>query len=313
MSTDLAAKGKPEKHPVYKFFTDGFVQGVVVFIALAVAFSGKLDSKGTLVAILVAGAIGAIGIYTHCSSTVRRRIIAGLLILAYGCGLWAFYSYLTSKTPVSAGNATIQQQTIKPEEKMTEEIKTEPSPTPSKTKSVKKVKPSPKQPNQQQSGNNNVQTGAINQGSCNINQRGGSNNQATTNCTFGDVKHKALALNVGQADSIADAMRPFPGFGVRFILVSANEDDNKFVDALGQVFDGDQIGWGKSSTVIMIWAGSGTTPQGLSCSYAPDAGEAVEALGIVLQKSGVIDYSIPCKVRNDWIGNKVFNLYVTEK
>ncbi len=110
MSTDMAGQGKPERHPVYKFFTNGFVQGVAVFIALAVAFSGKLDSKGTLVAVLVAGAIGAIGIYTHWSNTVRQKVLAGLSILIYGCVLWAFYSYLTSKPSMSAGNATFQQQ-----------------------------------------------------------------------------------------------------------------------------------------------------------------------------------------------------------
>jgi len=106
---------KPEKHPVYKFFTNGFVQGVAVFIALAVAFSGKLDSHGTLVAVLVAGAIGATGIYTHLSNTVRKRIIATFSIIVYGCLLWAFYSYLTSKPSALAVNTGIQQQDAKAE------------------------------------------------------------------------------------------------------------------------------------------------------------------------------------------------------
>src|SRR5260370_13536452 len=108
MSTDIPSEGKPERHPVYKFFANGFVQGVAVFIALAVAFSGKLDSKGTLVAVLVAGTIGTIGIYAHCSKTMRQRIVATFLILVYGCVLFAFYSYLTSKPPAKTDAKPIE-------------------------------------------------------------------------------------------------------------------------------------------------------------------------------------------------------------
>lgn len=79
---------------MYRFFLNGFVQGIALFIALGVSFSGKLDSKGTLVAVLLAGIIGAIGIWTHLSTTWWKKLVA---VAMYGCLLVAFYFYLTGK------------------------------------------------------------------------------------------------------------------------------------------------------------------------------------------------------------------------
>jgi hypothetical protein len=76
-----------------RFFGNVFVQAVAVFIALAVAFSGKLDARGTSVTILLAAAIGAMGIYTH----VPRRASATILVLVYGVALLTFYVYLTAR------------------------------------------------------------------------------------------------------------------------------------------------------------------------------------------------------------------------
>ncbi len=197
MSTDMAGQGKPERHPVYKFFTNGFVQGVAVFIALAVAFSGKLDSKGTLVAVLVAGAIGAIGIYTHWSNTVRQKVLAGLSILIYGCVLWAFYSYLTSKPSMSAGNATFQQQDTKPDEKKADGTKPEPSPTPSKAGNAKKTKPAAKvriSGGTKQGGNGDCQANAI----------GG--NATVENCNSGPPP---LLINESQQNQLTQSVKPF--------------------------------------------------------------------------------------------------------
>ncbi len=171
----MLGQGKPEKHPVYKFFTNGFVQGVAVFIALAVAFSGKLDSKGTLVAVLVAGVVGAMGIYAHCSNSARQRIVATISILLYGCALSAFNSYLTSKPTVSAGNTTIQQQDAKPSETKPEEKKPD-----KKEQDAKKQEPKPRAKAEQPSQGPTV--GNITQGPCSNVQVGGSNNTATTNC-----------------------------------------------------------------------------------------------------------------------------------
>jgi hypothetical protein len=125
MPTDMPVQEKSDKHWLNRFFRNGFVQGAGVCIALAVAFSGKLDSRGVLVMVLVAGAIGAIGIYTHCSSTPRKKVISAFLILAYGCLLWAGYSYLTFKPVVSAGNTTKPQEPPKQEEKKPEPAKKE--------------------------------------------------------------------------------------------------------------------------------------------------------------------------------------------
>lgn len=171
MPTDVSEQGKSE-NPVHRFFTNGFVQGVAVFIALAVAFSGKLDSKGTLVAVLVAGAIGAIGIYTHLSTTVRRRIIAAISIVVYGCLLWAFYSYLTFKPVRSAGSTTTQQPEAKPDEKKADK----------KEHDTKKPGSKPKPKTEQHSqGDNSPNVGSITQGQGSIAQVGGQGNQATIN------------------------------------------------------------------------------------------------------------------------------------
>src|SRR5579864_4098280 len=97
MSSKDTKESHPERHPVSKFFTNGFVQGVAVFIALAVAFSGKLDHHGTVVAILVALIIGSIGIYIHCSNTTVHKIVAGLLIVLWGAALWRFNDYLSDR------------------------------------------------------------------------------------------------------------------------------------------------------------------------------------------------------------------------
>jgi hypothetical protein len=159
----LPQSKEPGKNPVHKFFANAFVQVVPVFIALAVAFSGKLDSKGTLVAVLITGVIGCIGIYTHCSSTPRKKILAAVSILIYVCALWAFYSYLTSKPIVSAGNVILQNppQPVQPPPKSGDE----------KAKSGPKPAPTP-----------SINTGPITPGPCSNIQIGGSNNQATTNC-----------------------------------------------------------------------------------------------------------------------------------
>lgn len=176
---------KPEKHPLNRFFTNGFVQGVAVFIALAVALSGKLDSKGTLVAVLAAGMIGAIGIYTHYSGTRRKKIVASFLILIYGCTLWAFYSYLTSKPSMGAQSTTNQQQNAKPEEKKANNEeqagkKQEPNPKVPKNEVAKENKPTPKIHRHTQ-GDNSPNVGSITQGPGSIAQVGGQGNQATIN------------------------------------------------------------------------------------------------------------------------------------
>jgi hypothetical protein len=74
-----------------------FLQVVSVLIALAVAFSGKLDTNGTQVGIVIAFLIGAFGIYSHQSRTFQQKVFSAVLIFAYGFGLWEFNRYLMAK------------------------------------------------------------------------------------------------------------------------------------------------------------------------------------------------------------------------
>jgi hypothetical protein len=80
-----------------RFLASPFTQGVSVLVALAVALSGKLDTAGTEIAVGIAFVIGAFGIYTHSSRTLRQKIIAGVLVLIYGAGLWRFNNYLITR------------------------------------------------------------------------------------------------------------------------------------------------------------------------------------------------------------------------
>lgn len=146
---------------------------------------------------------------------------------------------------------------------------------------------------------------------CSVTQIGGTQNQATTNCTFGEVRPKQLKLTPEQVSVVSTAMRPFSDLGVRLILVNGSQDDERFADSLGSAMGAVGIQWAKSRTVLLIWNGGGTTPQGLSCTHSPDADSAVDTLGQALIRLGEINYPIPCKIRDD--GSKWFNLYITEK
>lgn len=79
-----------------------------MFIALAVAFSGKLDSHGTIIAILIAGAVGIIGLYTHIHSRTKQVFT----IVLYGIALWAFESYLVKPNSVSTTTAGTQKPDV---------------------------------------------------------------------------------------------------------------------------------------------------------------------------------------------------------
>jgi hypothetical protein len=100
----------PEKGRPYRFFANPFVQGVGVVIALAVAFSGKLDQNGTVACIVVAAVIGSIGIWSHS----RQKVLLLVIILAY-CGvLWRFEKYLTTKEQAEIPQPQRQVPVVKP-------------------------------------------------------------------------------------------------------------------------------------------------------------------------------------------------------
>jgi hypothetical protein len=52
-----------------------------VFMALAVAFSGKFDTTATTVTVVVAFLIGTYGIYSHCSKKSPQKVLALLLVI----------------------------------------------------------------------------------------------------------------------------------------------------------------------------------------------------------------------------------------
>jgi hypothetical protein len=108
LQSRIDSKAKPSQPPsgFKRLLAGPYAQAVYVVLALAVAFSGKFDTRGTEIAIVAAFAIGAYGIYNHCSGTARQKIIAGLLILLYGSLLWKFNNYLI----VRSGPLTNQQK-----------------------------------------------------------------------------------------------------------------------------------------------------------------------------------------------------------
>lgn len=103
-SVNSAPRSEEHKSVASKFFANGFVQGVAVFIALAVALSGKFDIRGTAVALLLAAFIGSWGIYTHF---IKGR---GVWVTVWCVVVLAFYGYLTNRpeglsSSNSSGNA----------------------------------------------------------------------------------------------------------------------------------------------------------------------------------------------------------------
>jgi hypothetical protein len=78
---------------LHKFFANPIVQGVGAVIALAVALSGKLDHDGTVVCIVVAGIIGAIGIWGN--SHQKQKLAAIGVICVYWVLLGGLGHYLT--------------------------------------------------------------------------------------------------------------------------------------------------------------------------------------------------------------------------
>jgi len=93
---------KPEKSPLYKFFANPYAQGVGVLIALAVAFSGKLDHDGTIVCIVLGGIIGLFGIWSH----INRKPLRVIAMVVYAIAIAIFALYLTAKpNEVAANNA----------------------------------------------------------------------------------------------------------------------------------------------------------------------------------------------------------------
>jgi hypothetical protein len=98
MSTSATAADEseaPERHPISKFFSNGFVQGVIFFIALGTTLSGKLDQKAVLIALVFAGAVGAFGIYTHTVNRTKWGAIA--LVTTFSACMVGLYFYLTAK------------------------------------------------------------------------------------------------------------------------------------------------------------------------------------------------------------------------
>jgi hypothetical protein len=85
------------------FLGNAVFQVVCVLIALAVAFSGKVDNSATAVMGAIAFVVGAFGVYGH----LPTKVAAVVLIVVYGVCLWKFCDYLLTK----AGPLTVRQKT----------------------------------------------------------------------------------------------------------------------------------------------------------------------------------------------------------
>lgn len=83
---------------IHKFFANPIVQGVGVFLALALAFSGKLSQVGTRVCIVLAACVGIWGIWSH----VRSKRAAIFLTVVYIAALLWFAKFLTQSTTATA-------------------------------------------------------------------------------------------------------------------------------------------------------------------------------------------------------------------
>lgn len=83
---------------IHKFFANPIVQGVGVFLALALAFSGKLSQVGTRVCIVLAACVGIWGMWSH----VRSKRAAIFLTVVYIAALLWFAKFLTQSTTATA-------------------------------------------------------------------------------------------------------------------------------------------------------------------------------------------------------------------
>jgi hypothetical protein len=79
---------------IHKFFANPIVQGVGVFLALALAFSGKLSQVGTRVCIVLAACVGIWGLWSH----LRSKLIAIVFTIAYIAALLFLAKFLTQST-----------------------------------------------------------------------------------------------------------------------------------------------------------------------------------------------------------------------
>jgi hypothetical protein len=79
---------------IHKFFANPIVQGVGVFLALALAFSGKLSQVGTRVCIVLAACVGIWGLWSH----LRSKLIAIVFTIGYIAALLFLAKFLTQST-----------------------------------------------------------------------------------------------------------------------------------------------------------------------------------------------------------------------
>ena len=93
--TNLPDMGEPTAETkIHKFFANPIVQGVGVFLALALAFSGKLSQVGTRVCIVLAACVGIWGLWSH----LRSKLIAIVFTIAYIAALLFLAKFLTQST-----------------------------------------------------------------------------------------------------------------------------------------------------------------------------------------------------------------------
>jgi hypothetical protein len=97
-SLESKVHGDPKKSGsrLHSFVASTWAHVVVMLIAFAVAFSGRLDSTGTTVCLVLAGLVGAGGLLYH----VRKKPTAVGFALLLGGGLWGLDIWLLEKPGV---------------------------------------------------------------------------------------------------------------------------------------------------------------------------------------------------------------------
>ena len=95
LGTRLPDMGEPTTETkIHKFFANPIVQGVGVFLALALAFSGKLSQVGDASMYRVRACVGIWGLWSH----LRSKLTAIVFTIAYIAALLFLAKFLTQST-----------------------------------------------------------------------------------------------------------------------------------------------------------------------------------------------------------------------
>ena len=92
---------------VHRLLASPFLQVIAVLISLAIAFSGKISTNGIAVSLLVAGIVGAFGIWHRLFRPNWRGLICVVVIVLYAGTLHWFFNFLTEINLDDSGRIAI--------------------------------------------------------------------------------------------------------------------------------------------------------------------------------------------------------------